>query len=104
MDVVADRMGGEQELPWMILESVLGLIGVGCVVLLPRVLSSKKFNAEDGIFGKSIPAADGYASHPVSSARMIQLFFNLPMILVFVIAAVQIISLIGMAWVYGYGT
>ena len=103
MEVMAWRLPYDSELVWVILEMLLCIVSIGFVVILTFVLSPKKPKIEDGIFGRSLPASDDYASHPISTSRAVRLFFNFPMMLYFALSVAQMITLIGMAWVYSYG-
>ena len=103
VEVMEWRLPFDNEWFWAIAETALCVICIGFVVLLTFVLNTKKPNVENGIFGRTFPSSDGYAAHPVSSSRAVQLFFNFPMILFLGSSVAQMISLIGMAWVYSYG-
>ncbi len=102
MEIAASKLDRNQELGWAVAETALCLVCIGCAVLLVRFLTPKDPNTEDGIFERSVPVADSYAEYPVSSPKLIRLFFNFPMILFFVLTALQIVLLILMAWGYGY--
>ena len=103
MDAITLWLPYGGRLSWAILEAAFCLISIGAVVWLTFVLNPKKPDPKEGFFGSSLSAADDYASHPISSSRAVQLFFNLPMILFFSLSAAQMISLIGRAWGYSYG-
>ena len=103
VEVMVWRLPFDNELIWVIMETALCVICIGCVFFLTFVLKRERPNAEDGFFEKSTPSADGNALHPISSFKAVQLFFNFPMILFLGSSVAQMISLIGMAWVYSYG-
>ena len=75
--------------------------GVG-VVFLVRFLSQKKGTLEDGIFEKSYPPTDSYATCKLESGRIVSLFFTVPMILFLALSVAQMITLIWMAVMYQY--
>lgn len=103
MEALAWRLNFENELVWAFLETAMCMACIGCVVLLTVVLSPPKSDVNEGFFGRSLPASDGYATHPISSSRAVRLFLSPPIILFLALSAAQMIALIGMAWVYGYG-
>lgn len=81
---------------------LLFLVCGGAVALLVRYLSKKETRFEDGIFGKSFPATDSYATCKLAPGRSVSLFFAFPMVLFFLLAASQVITLIWRAVTYSY--
>ena len=77
---------------------VLGFLSIG--ILIVRFFSQKQ-DLREGVFGKKLPAADHYATHPVSAGRIGKLFCAPSMVLFLVFCALQILLLIGMAVLYG---
>lgn len=104
LGIIAKKLHSNAELAGALLETLLGLAGMACIVALVKSLSPKKPDFEKGIFGKTLPASDSYASCPVSARQSVRLFFCFPMVLFFVFAAVQIVTLIGMSVVFSYGS
>ena len=102
--IIARKLHSNAELAGALLETVLGFLGMACIVILVKSLSPRKPDFEKGIFGKTLPASDAYASCPVSARQSLRLFFCFPMVLFFVFAAVQILALIGMSVVFSYGS
>lgn len=84
-----------------VVESVLFLIGVISVAILVVRFFSHKTELRDGFFGKTIPAADGYATYPVATKRAVRLFLTPTMTIFLVISVLQMIFLMGMAVLYG---
>ena len=78
---------------------LLFLVCGGSVALLVKVLS-KKERFEDGIFEKSFPATDSFATCKLASGRSVSLFFAFPMVLFLALSASQVITLIWMAVTY----
>ena len=103
MEVFAWRSPHDSQLVWAALEMALCVVSVGFVSALIFVLKPKKPNVEDGIFGRSLPVADDFATHPISSSQATRLFFSFPMLLFLALSVAQMVILIGMAWVYSYG-
>ena len=103
LGIVAKKLHSNAELSAALLETVLGFAGMACIVVLVKALSPKKPDLEKGIFGKTLPASDAYASCYVSAQQRVRLFFCFPMVLFFVFAIVQMLTLIGMSVVYSYG-
>lgn len=102
-NIVAARLGENNEIGWAIVETALCFVGAVCAVVLVRLLSQPKTNAENGIFERTVPVSDSYAACPIASKQAVRLFMNLPMMLFFAAAILQMILLIGMALVYPYG-
>lgn len=83
-------------------EAILILLGMIAAVVLILRFAPRKPEFREGIYGRSVPADDAYASCPVGAKQIIRRFFNAPMIVFLVITAVQILALIGMAVFYAY--
>ncbi len=74
----------------------------GAVAFLVRYLSQKETRFEDGIFGKSFPATDSFATCKLAPGRSVSLFFAFPMVLFFLLSASQVITLIWRAVTFQY--
>ncbi len=87
---------------WSIVpEAVLFLLGAVSAMILVLRFGSKRPEYKDGIFEISMPMSDSYASCPVESKRACKLFLTPSMIVFFAICILQIISLLGVAVLYG---
>ena len=61
----------------LILDAVLFLLGILSIVVL-TVRVSRKPDLQDGAFGRSLPASEDYAEHPVAPARAARLLVASP--------------------------
>ena len=101
--IAAEKIGGRYpQAASAALEGGLCLAGVICIAVLVMRLSPGKQNFRDGVFGKSVPAADDYAACPVPAKRALRLFLSFPMVFFLVCCALQIAALLGMAVIYGF--
>ncbi len=102
--VFSDKLGGRhQELVWIILECLLCAVGMVCLVIVTIKWTPKKREMRDGVFEKSLPVDDSYATSPVTTKQAIRHFFNPAMIVFLVFCLLQILSLILMALLYANG-
>jgi membrane protease YdiL (CAAX protease family) len=84
----------------VIFEMVLIAIGVISAAILVSRFFSKRTDLRDGIFGRSLPASDGYAECPIEASRARRLFFTPTMIIFLILCLVQVLFLILMAVIY----
>lgn len=80
---------------------ILTVLGVISTVILVCRFFSKKRDFHDGIFGKSLPASDGYAACPIEAGRARKLFFTPTMIIFLILAALQMLLLLAGLMFYG---
>ena len=99
--IAAEKLSADLLLSGALIESLICIAGMGCLVILVKVLAPQKPTFEDGVFGKSLPAADGYAACPIAAKRSFRLFFSFPMVVFLAYAVLQTLLLIGMAVLYG---
>ncbi len=78
-------------------EAVLLLLGMICCAVLVVRFFSQKPNFQNGIFGKKIFAADGYAAYPIEGKRAVKLFLSPSMIIFLILCVLQILLLLFMA-------
>ena len=97
--VLSKKLHRDDEIAGALAGLILFLVCGGAVALLARFLS-KKERFEDGIFGKSFPATDSFATCKLAPGRSVSLFFAFPMVLFFALSASQVITLIWMAVTY----
>lgn len=103
IEIVAEKLGGRySQAASAALEGGVCLVGVICIAVLAVCLSPKKQDFREGVFGKSVPAADGYAARPVPAKRAFRLFLTFPMALFLVCCVLQIAALLGIAVIYGF--
>ena len=105
MMLMADKLGGRA--PGAMnaaLEAGLCMVGFVCIAFLVVVFSERKQHFAEGVFGRSVPASDAYASCPVSPQRAFKLFLSFPNVLFFVFSGLQILVLIGSAILYNYAS
>ncbi len=81
---------------------ILTVLGVISTVILVCRFFSKKRDFHDGIFGKSLPASDGYAACPIEAGRARKLFFTPTMIIFLILAVIQMLFLLLVAVLYGF--
>ncbi len=81
----------------VIFEGVIFLLGTVSVVILIFRFASQKNDLHDGVFGKTLPAADGYALCPVEAHRARKLFLRPTMVIFLSLCLLQMLALIGMA-------
>lgn len=67
--------------------AVLVAAGLFSIVFLTCRISRKP-DLESGVFGRSLPQADGYADHPVEPARAVRLVLSTPLGVFFIACAV----------------
>ncbi len=84
-----------------VFEILLFVLGTVCIIFLIIRFSPGKQKFEDGIFEKKVLTSDSYAACSVSARKAVKLFVNVPMVLFFVFAAIQILALVMMAGYYG---
>ena len=102
MSTLAQKIGGSKaDIAYIAVEGAVTLIGLICIAVMVACLSPKKQEFRDGVFGKSVPATDGYAACPVPANRAFRLFLNFPMVLFLALCALQIVALLGMSLLYG---
>ena len=97
--VLSKKLHRDDEIAGALAGLILFLVCGGAVALLVRFLS-KKERFEDGIFEKSFPATDSFATCKLASGRSVSLFFAFPMVLFLALSASQVITLIWMAVTY----
>ncbi len=83
-----------------VFELILFLLGMLSLVILIRSCFSQKKEIREGVFGRSVPAADHYAAYPVSARGAVKHFLTPSMVIFFVVCAAQILLLLGMAVLY----
>lgn len=99
--VIAQQFGWRHaDAAGIALEGIIAVVGLICIALLVVYLSPKKQQFRDGVFGRSVPAADDYAAYPVSAKKAFRLFLNFPMVLFLSLCALQIVTLIGWSVLY----
>ena len=84
-----------------ILEMGLLVVGVICLTVLVAHFFSKKTDLRQGFFQKELPMSDGYAACPVEGMRAKKLFFTPCMIVFLILAALNVIILLGSSMFYG---
>ena len=84
-----------------IFEMLLIALGVISAVILVARFFSKRSNLREGMFGKSLPIADGYAACPIEAGRAKKLFFTPTMIIFLILSVGQMLFLLLMAVLYG---
>ncbi|MBR3893618.1 MAG: CPBP family intramembrane metalloprotease [Clostridia bacterium] len=84
----------------VILEILLLLLGVISMAILVVRFFSKKPCLEDGFFGRSLEASDGYAEYPIERGRAVKLFCTPCMIVFLSLSLAQILLLILAAVLY----
>ncbi len=84
-----------------VFELLLMLAGVVCIAILIAQAPSRRNRFQNGIFGKSLPATDGYAECPVEGKRACKLFLTPAMIIFLVISLLQMMALLILAVLYG---
>ena len=97
--ILSKKLHRDAEIAGTLAGLLLFLVCGGAVALLVKFLS-KKERFEDGIFGKSFPATDSYATCKLAPGRSVSLFFAFPMVLFLALSASQVITLIWMAVTY----
>ena len=88
---------------YLALECLLYMIGVICIVVLVIHESKQKKQVTNGVFGVEEPATDAYAAIPITPRQAVRQFLNVPMIIFLALCAIQILSLLVMALLYGLG-
>lgn len=84
-----------------IFEMLLIALGVISAAILVARFFSKRNTLRDGMFGKSLPVADGYAVCPIDAGRAKKLFFTPTMIVFLILAVGQMLFLLLVAVLYG---
>ena len=84
-----------------VFEAVLFAVGLIALAILIARFFSRKPDLHEGVFGKSLPASDGYADYPISANRAFRLFLTPSMVIFLVICVVQILLLLLVAVLYG---
>ncbi len=84
----------------VMLEVLIFVVGILCLGILIPTFFFPKQELKEGVFGRTPPMSDTYAERPVSSKRMIRLFWSPPMVIFIVLVALQILMLLGMAVFY----
>ncbi len=84
----------------VLFETVLLMLGIVSVCILVVRHFSQKPILQDGFFGRSVPASDFYATHPVDAKSAVKLFLTPSMLLFLIFCAVQILFLIVLAVLY----
>ena len=80
-----------------VFEGMIFLFGaVSTVVLICKFCSERK-DLRNGVFGKDLPAADGYARCPIEAKSARRLFLRPTMVIFLSLCVLQILMLIGMA-------
>ena len=82
-------------------EIAIVLSGIVCAVVLILRFFNRSKEFRNGVFGRSVPAADHYAAYPVSASRMRTLFFAPPMVVFIILCAMQAVLLLVLAVFYG---
>ena len=88
---------GETTQAWALLtaiEVVIYLLGAISIGILVSKHFSKNQTLEDGVFEKTVPAADSYAEHPVRGRIATRLFFCPSIIIFVVLATIEMGSLV----------
>lgn len=88
---------GETTQAWALLtaiEVVIYLLGAISIGILVSKHFSKHQTLEDGVFEKTVPAADSYAEHPVRGRISARLFFCPSIIIFVVLATIEMGSLV----------
>ena len=83
-----------------IFQMLLIALGVISAAILVSRFFSKKTDLRNGMFGKTLPVFEGYASCPIEAARARRLFFTPTMIIFLILCLIQILSLLVLAVVY----
>lgn len=92
----------ESALVASIFEAILFAVGLISIAVLVVKFFSKKPDLRGGFFGKTLPAADGYATYPVSAKRAFKLFLTPSMVIFLVFCVLQILFLLFAAVLYGF--
>ncbi len=94
---------GWSEVAAVLFETVVLLLGIISACILVVRFFSEKNVLRDGFFGRSVPASDAYATHPVDAKRAVKLFFTPSMLFFLIFCTVQILLLIVLAVLYAGG-
>ena len=76
---------------------LMGVISLG--ILLTRFFGKKK-DCKDGVFGKDLVTADGYAAVPLSAAKLRSLFWKGTMKAFVIISVIESLLIVGVVWLY----
>lgn len=80
-----------------VFEGIIFLLGtVSAVILICKLCADRK-DLRGGVFGKDLPAADGYARCPIEPKSARRLFLRPTMVIFLSLCVLQILLLIGMA-------
>lgn len=82
-----------------IIEVAIYLVGAISIGVLISKHFAKRQTLEEGVFEKSVPAADGYAEHPIRGREAAKIFFCPSMIIFLVLAAAEIGLLVLLSFV-----
>lgn len=87
----------------VLFEAAIFLLGMisACILVIRHF--SQKTVLQDGFFGRSVPASDSYATHPVDAKRAVKLFFTPSMLFFLIFCTVQMLLLIVLAVLYAGG-
>ena len=85
----------------LLFEGAIFLLGICSLAILVIKTSKGRPDLSNGIFGKSFPAEESYASSPISGKAAVRYFMAPSMVIFLVLCLLQIVFLILMAVLYG---
>ncbi len=85
-----------------IFETLLFVLGILSLAVLVIRFSKQDLVLREGIFEKSTSVADGYASHPISSAAARKYFMAPSMVIFLIFSVLQILFLLVITYVQGF--
>lgn len=94
-------IGAEGSAGLLLFEGGIMLLGILSIAILVIKTSKGRPDLSGGIFGKSLPAEESYASAPISAKAAVRYFMAPSMIVFLVLCLIQILLLIVMAVLYG---
>ncbi|MBR2721999.1 MAG: CPBP family intramembrane metalloprotease [Clostridia bacterium] len=85
-----------------LLEGGILILGILSFILLITRFCSKKASLGDGVFQRTLPPTDFYQECPIGAKEGVKYFFRPSMIVYLSLCGLQILTLIGMAVLYGF--
>ncbi len=79
----------------LLLEIGLFVVGFFSLMILIKGFFSQKKTLSDGVFGKTLPASDGYAEAPIPAKRAVRLFLTPTMIVFLSLVLLLVLLLLG---------
>ena len=83
-------------------EVTLFAVGAISLAILIPCFFAKRNDLSGGIFGRDLPASDGYSAVPIASKRAVKLFLTPSMIVFLILCVIEIVGLILLSVVFPY--